>query len=275
VPWPDSWSSQPSSRLARPSARASYYGQVPNSRVPQTTDTQAADSLRQSPGRPRPALIAPGYRVAAGIVAVLGAAVMSLIAAAVAGHTRELWLDRVIDNRIMASPGHAGVAFAVAELGSPVSVTVIAVLVCLACLLTRRFRGAWLVAVTAPAVGLTDIGLKPLIHRTYAGFLSYPSGHTMGAFSMATVAVVLLLGPLHPPLRRGVRGLLAAAAALIGCAVALCLVVRRMHYFTDTVGGAALAIAMVLVFALVIDAVADRRGRAGRPAARGGTEPAA
>jgi hypothetical protein len=41
------------------------------------------------------------------------------------------------------------------------------------------------------------------------------------------------------------------------------------------VGGAALAIAIVLVIALVIDAVADRRGRAGRPAAHGETETAA
>ncbi len=194
-------------------------------------------------------------------MAAAGAAVMALTGALVAGHTREEWLDRAVDNRIMAAPGHAGAAYAVAQLGSPVSVTVIAVALFLACLLTRRLRGAWLVAVAAPAVGLSDVVLKPFIHRTYAGFLSFPSGHTMGAFSMATIAVVLLMGPLHPPVSRGVRGLLAAVAVLTGCAVALCLVVRRMHYFTDTLGGAALAISMVLVTALIIDAVADRRGK--------------
>lgn len=235
--------------------------------MPQTTGVSAAEDVRRSAAQPGPALIDPGFRRAAAVLAVAGAAVMSLLAVLVAGHTRETWLDHVVDNHIMAPPGHAGLAGPMAQLGSPISVTVLSVILVTVCLLTRRFRGAWLVALAAPAVGLADIGLKHLIDRTYAGFLSFPSGHTMGAFSMATVGVILLLGPLHPTLRLRWRRLLAALAVLVACAVALCLVIRRMHYFTDTIGGAALAIAMVLAAAFVVDAAANRWTRSRAPAA--------
>lgn len=235
--------------------------------MPQTTGVSAAQGARQPVAQSGPALISPGFRRTAAALVVAGAAVMSLLAVLVAGHTRETWLDHAVDNRIMAPPGHAGLAGPMAQLGSPVSVTVLSVILVAACLVTRRFRGAWLVAAAAPAVGLADIGLKHLVHRTYAGFLSFPSGHTMGAFSMATVGVILLLGPLHPALSPRWRRMLAALAVLVACAVALCLVIRRMHYFTDTIGGAALAIAMVLAAAFAVDAAANRWTRSRPPAA--------
>jgi undecaprenyl-diphosphatase len=195
------------------------------------------------------------------ILAAACAALMALIAAQVADQTEPGWLDKTVDDSIrLGRYPHDRMLSLVAGLGEPTSVTVIAVIMAAACLLTRRYRGAFLVGIAVPAIGLVDKGLKPLIDRTIGGYLSYPSGHTMGAFCLATTTVVLLTGPLHPALTRRVRILLAIAAVLAACFVSYSLIVLRMHYFTDTVGGAALAIAMVLVIALLIDLIADRWG---------------
>ena len=192
-------------------------------------------------------------------MAAISAAVTALIAAQVADQTEPGWLDRAVDDSIrLGRPAHDPLLSFVAGLGGLIGVTVITVIVAAACLLTRRYRGAFLVAIAVPAVGLTDIGLKPVINRTIGGYLSYPSGHTMGAFSLAATIVVLLIGPLHPPLTRRVRVLLAIAAMLAACSVSYSLIALRMHYFTDTVGGGALAVAMVLAIALVIDLAAGR-----------------
>ena len=146
---------------------------------------------------------------------------------------------------------------------TPLVVTVLGVLACCGCLLTHRPRGALLLAIVLPAGALADIGLKPLIHRTiggslsyprYPASLSYPSGHTIGAFCLAVIVLVLLLGPHRPPLRPAVRALLACAVLAIACVVPVAMITLRMHYFTDTVGGAALATALVLAVALTIDA---------------------
>ena len=210
------------------------------------------------------------------ILAAMSAAVTALIAAQVADHRQPGWLDKAVDDSIrLGREPHDRLLSIVAGLGGPLSVTVIAVIVAGACLLTRRYRGAFLVAVAVPAIGLTDIGLKPVIDRTISGYLSYPSGHTMGAFSLATTIVVLLTGPLHPRLTRWVRVLLAIAAVLAACFVSYSLIVLRMHYFTDTVGGAALAIAMVLAIALIIDLAAGRWGSAKRREAGGVAPPPA
>lgn len=213
----------------------------------------------------RPPLVSRAARAVIGILAAGCATVMALIAVQVADQPEPGWLDKAVDRSIRhgISP-HDHLLSLVAGLGAPIGVTVITVILAAACLLTRRYRGAFLVAIAVPAIGLTEIGLKPVIDRTFAGYLSYPSGHTMGAFSLATTIVVLLIGPLHPPLSRRVRVLLAIAVMVIACCVSYSLIVLRMHYFTDTVGGATLAIAMVLVIALGIDLVAGRWGPATR-----------
>lgn len=231
----------------------------------QTTGVQLTGGVHEPAARTRPALVSRAARTPTIILAALSAAVMALIAAQVADQRQPGWLDKTVDDSIrLGREPHDPLLSMVAGLGGPVSVTVIAVIVAGACLLTRRYRGAFLMAVAVPTIGLTDIGLKPVIDRTIAGYLSYPSGHTMGAFSLATTIAVLLTGPLHPRLARRVRVLLAIAAMLAACFVSYSLIVLRMHYFTDTVGGAALAIGMVLVIALIIDCAADRWGPATR-----------
>jgi undecaprenyl-diphosphatase len=204
-------------------------------------------------------LVSRAVRIPTVILATALAAIMTLIAVRVAGQGEPGWLDKAIDDSIrLGRNPHNRLLSLVAGIGEPISVTVIAVILAAICLFTRRYRGAILVAVAVPAIGLTDLGLKPVINRTIGGYLSYPSGHTMGAFSLAATIVVLLTGPLHPPLARRARVLLAIAAMLAACFVSYSLIVLRMHYFTDTVGGACLAVAMVLILALIIDLAAGR-----------------
>jgi membrane-associated phospholipid phosphatase len=212
------------------------------------------------PGRP---LLSRAFRLSAGILAAACAAVTAVLGALVAHQTRAGWLDRGIDSQIRAGlGGHPAVLTLVADLGSPLSVTLAAVATFAACLWTRRWRAALLVAVAVPAASLTELGLKPLVDRTAFGWTSYPSGHTIGAFSLAVTFAVLLIGPLHPPLPGAVRVLLAAIALALACAVAVAQVARGAHYFTDTLGGAAVAAATVLLTALIIDVFAERRSRA-------------
>jgi membrane-associated phospholipid phosphatase len=242
--------------------------------VRQTTGVQPTTGVRGPAASPRPPLVPRAARTAIVVLAGACATVMALIAAQVADQPQPGWLDNAIDGgiRLGRSP-HDRLLSLVATLGAPVSVIVIAVIVATACLLTRRYRGAFLVAIAVPAIGLTDIGLKPVIDRTISGSLSYPSGHTMGAFALATTMVLLLTGPLHPPLSRRARVLLAIAAVLVACFVSYSLIALRMHYFTDTAGGATLAIAMVLAAAVIIDLGADRWNPAVKRKA-GGAAPA-
>jgi membrane-associated phospholipid phosphatase len=50
----------------------------------------------------------------------------------------------------------------------------------------------------------------------------------------------------------------AALAILVGLVVMVSLVVIQFHYFTDTIGGACVAIGTVLAIALLLDAPAAR-----------------
>ena len=111
------------------------------------------------------------------------------------------------------------------------------------------------------AVGLTDLALKPLINRRFRGLLSFPSGHTTASVALATVVVVAMLGASHPDWSPVARWLVAAVVAATAISVAIALVGADYHYATDTIGGAALAIAAVMSCALVIDMAADRVDR--------------
>ena len=80
---------------------------------------------------------------------------------------------------------------------------------------------------------------------------------------VAGIAVVLATGPRDGRALAGLRVVLAAGALALGCAVAIGLVIARMHYFTDTIGGAAAGIGVTLTVALGLDLVSDRRSRPG------------
>src|SRR5262249_44130186 len=103
------------------------------------------------------------------------------------------------------------------------------------------------------ATRLDDPFLKDLFHRTYLGALSYPSGHTTSIVTLTAVYAVLFLLPPHEAPRRGLR--LAGLVALVVLTVITVLGVMglRWHYFTDAVGGAAVAVGTVCALCLLLD----------------------
>lgn len=220
-----------------------------------------------------PPLLPDHARRPAAIVAVCCAVVLAAGGAAAAGRSEGTALDRSIDSWIIGHlHGHVSAGSRIAYLGSEVPVTALAVIVILGCLAVRRLNGAFLALIAIPvASGLTEYALKPIVHETigHPGVLSYPSGHTTSVFTLVTIAAVLLIDPARGRLSGWLRLALATMAVLVGCAVAVSLVVIHFHYFTDTIGGACVAIDVVLVTALLLDMPAAR-ARMGRWTFRSG-----
>jgi membrane-associated phospholipid phosphatase len=142
----------------------------------------------------------------------------------------------------------------------------------LACLARGWLRGAVLALLAVPVTsGLNDAFLKHLFHRTYLGALTYPSGHAAAASALAmSLTVLLLLAPRAAPatapagLVTALRWAVSAVAWLAVAVVAVGVMGLRWHYFTDTVGGAALGTGTVCALALILDLSWPRPGR-GRP----------
>jgi membrane-associated phospholipid phosphatase len=219
---------------------------------------------------PRPLLPSILRRPAAVLVTGCGAVTASL-ALAFAGQARPDGLDAAVDAHVRSALGrYRAQTNLLAGLGGLGPVTVLTAALVLACLVTRRWRGAALAGLAVPAaVALTEYVLKPLVGRTIRGDLSFPSGHATAMFALATTCAVLLAGPARPRLPGAVRLLLALGAALVAAA-ATAMVARGYHYFTDTVAGTVVAIGVVLLTALLIDRAArapraERRGDAGAP----------
>jgi membrane-associated phospholipid phosphatase len=212
------------------------------------------------PPVPRP-LLPAAARPAAVAALIACVAVTAALGALVSHGDRPRWLDAAVDSRVRASlGGHSRLLSYVALPGTPIPVIVMTAALVVACLATRRWRGAALVAVAVPAAeAVTELMLKHLIGRTLYGGLSYPSGHATSAFVLAAAATVLLTGPLQPRLAAPVRLLLALAALLVAAAVAVAVIGLGFHYFTDTVGGAAVAIGTVLATALLLDKLVPPR----------------
>ncbi len=232
-------------------------------------------TTRQEPAEPqvRPPrrLLTPGARPLAATVVVACLAVTALLGALVWHQTQAGWLDGAVDLRVRAAiGGHWRLLDFVVLFGRSAQVTVLAAVLTLACVAARRWRGAVLVALAVPAAGaLTEYLLKPFVGRLLSGSQSYPSGHTTGVIALAVTFAVLLAGPSRPRLPAAVRLLLAALAFLAAGAVAVAVVALGLHYFTDTIGGAATGTAVVLLTALIIDSVAGLLHRAHRRGTRG------
>lgn len=214
-----------------------------------------------------PAAVRP---LAVALVAVC-VTVVALLGAWVMDETRPGRLDTAVDNWVRVALGsQLSILNWLVKLGDPIQVTVMTTALVLACLATRRWRGAVLCAVSVPAAGaLTEHALKPFIDRTWQGHPEFPSGHVTGTFALAVSCVILLAGPLRPRLPAGVRMILALAVLLAAGGVAAAVVALRFHFFTDTVGGAAVATAVVLTTALLVDWLSPRgaagESRAGQP----------
>jgi membrane-associated phospholipid phosphatase len=203
----------------------------------------------------RPLLSARARRPAA---IVLACAVLILAGGAVLVHDQ--YADP-LDGRfgawaISRLGGHSKTLQLVADLGQKEALIVIVAVICLACLVARRINGAVLAVVGAPAASVaTEKVLKPLVGHLYA-YSSYPSGHTTSFFALIATTAVLLAAPPSgktPRMPGTFRVALVGAAVLVGCAVGIAVIGLGDHHFTDTVGGAAVGIAVVLAATFVLD----------------------
>ena len=159
------------------------------------------DGMHLRPGRP---LLAASARPWAGALLACCAVLVAVLGMLFVHQAKADWLDHAVDSPIISwLGGHQGLAAWLAAPGSPIPAGVLSAAIVVGCLLAGRLNGAVLAAAAVPAaVGLNDGLLKPLVHRTYLGVLTYPSGHTTTMFAVAaTVAVLLLIPP--QPVRQG------------------------------------------------------------------------
>jgi membrane-associated phospholipid phosphatase len=213
--------------------------------------------IHLGPGRP---LLAAPTRARAGVLLACCAILIAALGVLFAHQVKADQLDRAVDSPIISwLAGHQGLAAWLAAPASQIPAVALSVIIVVACLLTGRLNGAVLAAATVPAVvGLNDGLLKPLVHRTYLGVLTFPSGHTATMFALAATVTVLLIPP-RPDRPRALRVLIPAAACVLGCVVAVGVIGLRWHYFTDTVAGAALGTGTVCGLALLLDLSFVRR----------------
>jgi undecaprenyl-diphosphatase len=189
------------------------------------------------------------------------AVIVVVLGLAFAHHTSADRFDQAVDNPVInLLASHQGLAPRLAAPGSLIPEVALSVVIAVACLLVGRLNGAVLAVAAVPAAtALNDGLLKHLVHRTYLGVLSYPSGHTAAVFALATTVAVLLLTPPQTVRTRPLRVLLAGAAFVLGIVVGVGVIGLRWHYFTDTVAGAAVGIGTVCGLALLLDLPALRR----------------
>jgi membrane-associated phospholipid phosphatase len=172
------------------------------------------------------------------------------------------WLDRNVDHAVKAmyGTGHYSLLTWLAYPGTLLPVAAVIAVIVVACLFARRLGGAALAIIAVPvAVELTERVLKPLVNRASLGFTSYPSGHAVSTFAIASVLAVLLFGPTGKAVPRALRLIITLAAIGVSCVVSTAVIALSWHYFTDTVGGIATAVGVVLVTALLLDRPVLRR----------------
>jgi len=208
----------------------------------------------------QPLLAAPARRWAGALLASC-AILVTVLGILFADQTGADQLDHIIDSPIITwFGGHPGLDGRLAAPGSQLPAVMLSAAVVVACLFSGRLNGAVLAAVAVPAaVGLNDGLFKPLVHRTYLGVLSYPSGHTAAMSALVATVAVLLLVPLRAVGARALRVLILTGVSVLGVVVAAGVIGLRWHYFTDTLAGAAVGTGTVCGLALLLDLAVVRR----------------
>jgi membrane-associated phospholipid phosphatase len=225
--------------------------------VGRLSERSGAEGTQPRLARP---LLTDSARSRAGVVGVCCAVLVTVLGALFAHQATADWLDHAVDSPIITVFGHhqdlAG-WFAVA--GSLVPAAALTAVIVVGCLLAGRLNGAVLAVAAVPvATGLNDGVFKPLVHRTYLGFLTYPSGHTATIFALAATVGVLVY-PRQRARAGALRKFILVAACVLGGVVAVGVIGLKWHYFTDTVAGAAVGIGTVCGLALLLDLPAVRR----------------
>lgn len=199
-----------------------------------------------------------------------GLAVFGVALAAVVQHWAPLmgfdrWAGRAVHDA--ATAGHLPVraAFAVTDLASPLPLDAasVVVVVLAALLLGARCALFAVVAFLGPAVGSV---LKELVERPRPGprialyadtGYSFPSGHAVGATTLGLILLVLVAA-----WRGGARRVPRVGGPLLGLwmvVVGGARVVLGVHFVTDVVGGAGLAVAWTSAAALLCRPAPRRR----------------
>jgi membrane-associated phospholipid phosphatase len=198
--------------------------------------------------------------------ALLGACVVVVFAigATFAHQTTADGFDRVIDEPVINWLGRDQTLLDWMQYpGTQVPAVVLNLAMAIAALARRRLNGVVLALLAdLIATQIDEWLLKPLFDRTYLGAISYPSGHTTSVVTILAVYGVLFVLPSRGGRVRAWRiGGLAVLLALAVIAV-IGVIGLRWHYFTDTVGGAAVAVGTVCALCLLIDASSRWRRRA-------------
>ncbi|KZB81964.1 phosphatase PAP2 family protein [Amycolatopsis regifaucium] len=206
-----------------------------------------------------PPALPPRARVPLWGLGAFGFLVALVLGLRYAGTSHTAGLDALVLPAIDRVEGQLWyLATAIDFAGEPVGAVVVIALFGWLCLRHRRPRTAiLLVAASGVTVALTT-GLKPLTGRLIHGeFLSYPSGHTAFAVTVAAVAALLVidvrsLGPV------GGASVLFGLVAFAGFAMGWAEVALGAHYPTDTFGGFGVAVAVVPVVGWAVDRLTRR-----------------
>jgi membrane-associated phospholipid phosphatase len=215
-------------------------------------------------GRKRgaPALLPASARRPAAVIALCCAAIVLVLAILVAHISGPVGPDQAVDSWLKSwLGGHDRLLVLLMDPGEPIQSVVLTAVVTAACLVARRLEGAVLTIVSSLlASGIAELVLKPLVDRKLSPWPDpvYPSGHTCRAFALAAVLVVLLLSQRRRTVRPAVKIVIAALLFLGGCAVGVAVICLDFHYFTDTIGGAALGVGVVIATAFALDSTRVR-----------------
>ena len=169
--------------------------------------------------------------------------------------------DRAVDARVIGWLfGHHEAQRWLAFPGTLKPAAVLVVAAAAGCILAGRLNGALLAVTAVPiATGLDEVLIKRLVDRTYLGNLAYPSGHVTTVSALAATATVLLLIPPQQAGTRLPRILLTVVAWAVTVLVAVAVMSLEWHYFTDTIGGAAVGVGTTAGLGLLIDLPVVRR----------------
>jgi membrane-associated phospholipid phosphatase len=205
--------------------------------------------------RPSTPLLATAVRPWAGALLAGCAILVAVLGVLFTRQTTADRFDRAVDSPVISwLGGHHGLLLWLAAPGSYLPAAGLTAVIVAACLVAGRLNGALLGAAAVPVtVALNDGLLKHLVHRTYLGNLTYPSGHTAAVFALAATVTVLLLVPPQPARGGALRVLIPAAVCVLGVVVAIAVIGLQWHYVTDTVAGAAVGIGTVCGLALILD----------------------
>jgi membrane-associated phospholipid phosphatase len=207
----------------------------------------------------KPLLPARHRMLAVGLL-LAWAAVPVVLAVHFVGRGQPGSLDSAIDPIIMNGWRHSTLRHGLSDLGAlgPVALMTLALVV--ACAATRRWSGAVLAAVAAPAAtGLTDYVLRPYVGGPLGQ--SFPSRHATSVFALAAICTVLLVNPPQRRVPWVVRLLLVFMALALATADTVAVIANGAHTFTDALGGAAVGTGVALACTLLLDLMASLRSR--------------